>query len=132
VHLGDDDLPVAAARRVLGDGALVGATCRDPDSARRAEDEGATYVGVGPAYASTTKAGLPDAIGPAGVARVAAAVGIPVIAIGGVTPSRVGLLLDSGAHGVAAAGGVFSRGDPQAATSELVDAIANWTGGSGR
>src|SRR5680860_1304914 len=59
VHVGDEDLPVAVARRLLGPG-MVGATCRDAESARRAVDGGATYLGVGPAYPTATKAGLPS------------------------------------------------------------------------
>ena len=66
VHVGDEDLPVAVARRLLGAG-MLGATCRDPEAARRAVDGGATYLGVGPAYATTTKSGLLEALGPSGI-----------------------------------------------------------------
>lgn len=123
VHVGDDDLPVAAVRRVVGPSDLVGATCRDPEAARQAEAEGASYLGVGPAYATTTKTGLPDPLGPEGVGRVAAAVRIPVIAVGGVTPTRVADLLDAGCHGVAVSAAVFAASDPQAATEELLAAL---------
>ena len=123
VHLGEEDLPVAAVRAVLGPDAVLGATCRDPESARRAEAEGATYLGVGPAYATTTKAGLPAPLGPVGVSRVASAVDIPVIAVGGVTPERVAGLLDAGAHGVAVAAAVFASADPAAATRALLAAL---------
>jgi thiamine-phosphate pyrophosphorylase len=123
VHVGADDLPVAAVRSVVGPRLVVGATCRDAESARRAEAEGADYLGVGPSFDTTTKEGLPAAIGPAGVARVAAAVRIPVIAIGGVTAARVPALLDAGAHGVAVVGAVFSAPDPAAAVAELLDAL---------
>src|SRR5205823_15043548 len=81
-HVGADDLPVAAARRILGPYAVLGATARDPETARRAVADGASYLGVGPAYPTSTKGGLPAPIGPAGVAAVAAAVPVPVIAIG--------------------------------------------------
>ncbi|MBW3642202.1 MAG: thiamine phosphate synthase [Actinobacteria bacterium] len=123
VHLGDHDLPVAAARALLGADAVVGATCRDPESARRAEAEGASYLGVGPVFATSTKAGLPAPLGPAGLARVATAVDLPVIAIGGVTPARVPALVDAGAYGVAVAGAVFAAPDPGAATAELGAAL---------
>jgi thiamine-phosphate pyrophosphorylase len=100
VHLGDSDLPVAAARRVLGPLATIGATCRSPSSARTAVADGATYLGVGPVFPTTSKAGLPPPLGPAGVARVACAVpGTPVIAIAGITPARAAEL---DVHGVAA------------------------------
>ncbi|MGI8759444.1 MAG: thiamine phosphate synthase [Acidimicrobiales bacterium] len=128
VHLGDDDLPVALARAIVGPNVVVGATCRAPEAARRAEAEGATYLGVGPAFATLTKAGLPPTLGLAGVARVAAAVALPVIAVGGVTAAQVGPLLDAGAHGVAVCGAVFAPADPRAATEELVAAVEDAVG----
>ena len=94
-HVGADDLPPAAARRVLGPRAVLGVTCRVPSV-----EPAATYFGVGPAYATSTKDGLPDPIGPGGVGAVAAAAEVPVIAIGGVTPGRVADLVAAGAHGV--------------------------------
>jgi thiamine-phosphate pyrophosphorylase len=123
VHLGADDVPVEVARRLLGDRAVVGATCRNPEAARRAVDAGASYVGVGPVFATTTKAGLPDPIGLAGVEAVAAAVAVPVIAIAGVTVEGVPALLDAGAWGVAVVGAVFAAPDPSQAVGELLDAL---------
>src|SRR5690606_22389824 len=96
VHLGRHDLPVRAVRAAVPAGFVIGATARNPDQARRAVDEGADYLGVGPVYATTTKAGLPDPIGPAGLAAVAAAVDVPVVAISGVTVARVPEVLDAG------------------------------------
>ena len=122
VHVGDEDLPVAVARRLLG-ARTVGATCRDPEAARRAVDGGATYLGVGPAYATTTKTGLPDALGPRGIEAVASAVEVPVIAIAGVTVGRVPELLTAGAWGVAVVGAVYSAPDPVAAVTAFLDVI---------
>ena len=119
VHVGAEDLPVAAVRRVLGPGAVVGATCRDPASGRAAVADGASYLGVGPAFATATKDGLPPPIGPAGIGAVADAVpGTPVIAIGGITAARVGSLPG---HGVAAISAVAA--DPAGATVELLRAL---------
>lgn len=123
-HLGADDLPVAAARKVAGPGHLIGGTAREPVRARQLVAEGVDYLGVGPAYATTTKAGLPDPLGAAGVAAVARAVDVPVIAIGGVTAARVPELLDAGVWGVAVVGAVTGAPDPGAATSELLRALA--------
>ncbi|HEV7871776.1 MAG TPA: thiamine phosphate synthase [Modestobacter sp.] len=122
-HLGEHDLPLAAARRLAGPGHLLGGTARDPERARRLVAEGADYLGVGPAYPSTTKAGLPLALGPGGVRVVADAVDVPVIAIGGVTAARVGGLLEAGAHGVAVVGAVTGAADPAAAVRELLGAL---------
>lgn len=129
VHLGEHDLPVVVARALLGPDAVVGATCRHPEAARRAEAEGATYLGVGPAFATVTKMGLPAPLGPPGIAAVAEATTLPVIAVGGVTPERVPALLDAGAHGVAVAGAVFATADPAAATADLVSALVRRSGG---
>jgi thiamine-phosphate pyrophosphorylase len=123
-HLGADDLPVAAARRVAGPHHLLGGTARDPGRARELVAAGADYLGVGPAYATTTKTGLPDPLGPAGVGAVAAAVDVPVIAIGGVTADRVGELVAAGAAGVAVVEAVSGAPDPAAATRQLLRELA--------
>ena len=123
VHVGADDLPVAAVRCVAGDGLLVGGTARDAETARRLVAEGADYLGVGPCYATTSKTGLPEPGGAARIRAVADAVSIPVIAISGVTTDRVPELLDAGAWGVAVIGAVRDAADPVAATTELVTAV---------
>ncbi|MCQ3810389.1 MAG: thiamine phosphate synthase [Acidimicrobiia bacterium] len=123
VHGGAEDLPVAVLRRLIGPDRLVGGTARDPDTALRHQDDGASYVGVGPVYATATKTGLPEPLGPAGVEKVAASVDIPVIAIAGITAARVPELLAAGAHGVAVIGAVAHAADPTAATAELLEAL---------
>lgn len=123
VHLGADDLPVEAVRRVLGPGRLIGATARNPDSARAAEAAGATYLGVGPAYLTSTKDGLPDPLGPERIGEIASAVRIPVIAIGGVTPERIPSLLAAGAHGVAVVRAVWSAPNPADVVRQMLTLI---------
>ena len=129
-HVGADDLPVKAARRILGPRAILGATARDPETARRAVSDGASYLGVGPTYATSTKDGLPDPIGPAGVQAVAEAVPVPVIAIGGITAARVGQLRK--AHGVAVVGAISDAHDPARAAAELRRAVIGATSGKVR
>ena len=123
-HVGADDLPVRAARRILGPRAVLGATARDPETARRAVADGASYLGVGPAYPTTTKTGLPDPIGPAGIKAVAGAVEVPVIAIGGVTAERVPQLLAAGAYGVAVVSAINAAADPAEAAAEFRKRLA--------
>jgi thiamine-phosphate pyrophosphorylase len=123
VHLGAEDLPVPVARDLVGDRLLVGATARDPETARRHEAAGATYLGVGPAYSTASKEGLPEPLGPEGVERIASAVSIPVIAVAGVTASRVPELLAAGAYGVAVVSAVSEVSDARAATEELLAAL---------
>ncbi|MCW2638477.1 MAG: thiamine-phosphate pyrophosphorylase [Dactylosporangium sp.] len=124
-HVGADDLPVHAARTVLGPHAILGATARDPETARRAVKEGASYLGVGPAYRTSTKDGLPDPLGPAGIAAVARAVTVPVIAIGGVTAAHVKGLTEAGAYGIAVVGAVSGAADPGKATTDLLQAMGD-------
>ncbi|KXK63624.1 thiamine-phosphate pyrophosphorylase [Micromonospora rosaria] len=119
-HVGADDLPVDAARRVLGPDAVLGATAREPVAARAAVDAGAGYLGVGPCHHTSTKDGLPDPIGPAGIRAVVDAVDVPVIAIGGVTAATVPALRAAGAYGVAVVGALSTAADPARATAELL------------
>ena len=105
-------------------GTCIGGTARDPDTAAALVAAGADYLGVGPAFATTTKSGLPDPIGPAGIGAVARAVPVPVIAIGGVTADRVPALLAQGAYGVAVVGAVADAADPAAATRSLLAALS--------
>ena len=124
-HLGADDLSVAAVRRIVGPRHLIGGTAREPVRAATLVDEGADYLGVGPAFATSTKDGLPAPIGPAGIEAVARAVPVPVIAIGGITVDRVETVLAAGAYGIAVVGAVSDADDPGAATRDLLDALGN-------
>jgi thiamine-phosphate pyrophosphorylase len=113
VHLGADDLTPAAARRVAGPGLLVGASASTPEAAAQAEREGADYLGAGPAYATPLK---PEkrVIGPAGVAAVAAAVRLPVFAIGGIDRARLPELRRAGVDRVCAIRALAAAADPEA------------------
>jgi thiamine-phosphate pyrophosphorylase len=123
VHLGADDLPVSAARAVVGPDLLVGATARDADQARAAVADGADYLGVGPVHATQTKAGLPTPIGTEGLAEVTRAVDVPILAIAGMTAERTPAALAAGAHGVAVTGAVTRVEDPAAAVRDLLAAL---------
>lgn len=121
VHLGRDDLPISAARR-LGPDLLIGATCRDAEQARLAAADGADYAGFGPVFATTSKVGLPA---PLGVEALRAAAGIlPLVAIGGIHATTAGEVRAAGAAGVAVIGAIWRQRDPVAAAKELVEAVA--------
>jgi thiamine-phosphate pyrophosphorylase len=119
-HVGPEDLTVGVARRLLGEGPTLGASARTAADAHKAVAAGASYLGVGPCYPTSTKDGLPKPIGAAGFAAVAAAVALPVLAIGGVTVDRIPELLEAGAYGVAVVGAIAMASDPAAAARELV------------
>jgi thiamine-phosphate pyrophosphorylase len=134
VHVGDDDLPAVEARGLLGEPSatggppVLGVTARTPGDGVKAERAGATYLGVGPCYVTTTKEGLPPPIGPQGVAAVAQAVGCPVLAIGGVTAEHVPELLAAGAYGIAVVTAISAATDPVAAVRHLLTCLADATG----
>jgi thiamine-phosphate pyrophosphorylase len=117
VHLGAEDLPVELATRAAPD-LVVGATCRDRAAVERAAAAGASYAGFGPVFATSSKAGLPDPLGPGAV--TAARGVLPLVAIGGISPGRVAGVLAAGAHSVAVLGAIWRRPDPVAAAKELV------------
>ncbi len=124
-HLGAEDLPVAAVRRIAGPDHLIGGTAREPRSAAAMVAAGVDYLGVGPAYGTVTKDGLPDPIGVAGVAAVAHAVAVPVIGIGGIDVARARELRAAGVYGVAVVGAINAAADPAAATRDLLAALTD-------
>lgn len=123
VHLGDEDLPVAEARRLVGSDLLVGRTARTLEEARAAIRDGADHVGYGPIFPSRTK---PLALAPRGIdglREVAAALGAPVVAISGIDLSNVADVARAGAACAAVAGAVFGAGDPAANAARLAAAF---------
>jgi len=124
VHVGQDDLPVAAARRLLGPRAVVGASARNPYEALAAERAGADYLGVGPIHEA--RGSKPDTLPPQGVEllrRIAARVRLPLLAIGGIGASNAAEIIDAGASGVAVISAVVAAEDIAAATAELLAVV---------
>lgn len=122
VHLPRGGDP-AAARRALGPSALIGVSAHSLDEARDAERGGADYVTLSPIFRSESKPGYGPALGPDGLAAVAAAVGIPVIALGGIDESTIADCVRAGAAGVAVMGGVMRAPDIAGATRALAAAL---------
>lgn len=116
VHVGEHDAGVAAARARLGGAALVGASCYDDGAlATAAVAAGASYVAFGAFSPSSTKPGARRA-SPA-LLREAAALRVPRVAIGGITPDNARLLIEAGADLLAVISGVFDAPDPAAAAA---------------
>jgi thiamine-phosphate pyrophosphorylase len=120
VHLGQDDLPVAAARAVLGPGALIGVSTHDVEQARSAAADGADYVGVGPVFATSTKRGALPPRGLALVRAVRTAVPLPLVAIGGITPETAAGVRAAGADAVAMIGALIRAPDVTAAVRDTL------------
>jgi thiamine-phosphate diphosphorylase len=110
VHLGEDDLPASAARRLLAEGSVVGVSTHDLPAAERAfQDPACDYVAFGPVYASGTKGVRPPTGLPA-LARVAGIRTKPLVAIGGITAETLDAVLDAGADCAAMIGGLLAGG----------------------
>lgn len=112
VHLGQDDLPIAAARKILGPGKIVGLTVHSVAEAQGAAAAGADYLGVSPIFATATKK---DAGPPAGLAllqAIRAAVPLPLAAIGGITLDNAPAVIAAGADMVCAISAVVADSDP--------------------
>jgi len=101
VHLGQEDLPLAAARKMAGDKLIVGVSTHDIEQARRAEVGGAGYIGFGPIFGTATKATGYSPRGVAMLREITDAVNIPVVAIGGINEQNVGEVWQAGADSAA-------------------------------
>lgn len=121
VHLGQDDLALADARRIAPE-LVIGATCRSRADVEAAAAAGADYAGLGPVFATSSKSGLPE---PLGLEALTAATGIlPIVAIGGITGATAVRARAAGAHGVAVIAAIWRDPDPLSAAKELVAAVA--------
>jgi thiamine-phosphate pyrophosphorylase len=123
LHLGQEDLPLPVARQWLGTGRLIGVSTHTMEEARRASDEGADYIAVGPIFATTTKA-VRAPVGCNAIHRVRAMTGIPLIAIGGITPENIGETLRAGAVGAAVISALCGAADVSAVVAAFNRSIA--------
>lgn len=118
LHVGPDDISVPSARRMLGKTIMIGKSTGKHDEAIKAEQESASYVGVGPVFPTDTKPGK-RAVGPSRLTKVKAVVGIPVVAIGGIDLDNLSECIEAGADGVAVITAVAMADDMVAATMAL-------------
>jgi thiamine-phosphate pyrophosphorylase len=123
VHVGQDDMPVAEARAIVGDDAIVGLSTHSIPQADAGARSGADYIAVGPVHATPTKEGRP-AIGLDPVRHAAAHVdGVPWFAIGGIDPRTVGAVVAAGATRAVIVRAIATAGDPEAVTRGLRAAL---------
>jgi len=122
VHLGQDDLPPAAARPLLRPGMILGLSTHSPEQARAAQAAGADYVAVGSMFPTGTK---PDfqLVGPELIGKLRGEISVPLIGIGGITHDNVAQVIHAGADGVAVISAVCAAPDPEAATRRFLGAI---------
>lgn len=122
VQLGEDALPVAAARRLLGPDALLGRSVHSLEGDRQAAAAGADFLIAGTMYASRSHPGETPA-GPELIRQIAAVADIPVIGIGGITADNVGAVMQAGAAGAAVITDILAAPDPEQAAARLKAAM---------
>ena len=122
VHLGQDDLPVEEARRLLGKDRIIGVSTHSADQARAAQAAAADYIGFGPVFTTKTKDAGPLQ-GLENLSNIRKTVSLPVIAIGGITNENIGGVLGAGADGVAVISAILSAPDLREAAREMVGRI---------
>ena len=119
VHLGQDDLPCAAARKILGEDYLIGVSAHNPAEAKAALQSGADYLGCGAVFGTATKADVKK-LGTEGLAAICREKGLPVVGIGGVTADNYREVRAAGADGAAIVSGILAQPNIRA----TVEAIA--------
>lgn len=110
VHLGQDDLPCAAARKLLGEDYIIGVSAHNPAEAKAALQSGADYLGCGAVFGTATKADVKK-LGTDGLAAICKAKGLPVVGIGGVTADNYREVRAAGADGAAIVSGILAQPD---------------------
>ncbi|MBE3582117.1 MAG: thiamine phosphate synthase [Thermoanaerobacteraceae bacterium] len=123
VHLGQDDLPASIARRLLGPGRILGVSVGSVEEAWDAQAAGADYLGVGPIFATGSKADAGQPVGPELISTLKRVVSIPLVAIGGINRENAAGVVAAGADGVAVISAVVSARDVRAAAAELLSVV---------
>lgn len=125
VHLGKHDMPVAEARRLLGNGFIIGGTANTFDDVKMHYEAGADYIGCGPFRFTTTKKNLSPILGLEGYRRIVsqmkeAGINLPIVAIGGITREDIPAILQTGVTGVALSGTILRADNPAEETRRIL------------
>lgn len=129
VHLGQDDLPAKDARALLGTDKTLGISTHSLEQALRAAEQGADYLGIGPVFATATKATGYAPVGCDTIRQLRSRINRPIIAIGGITLSNVGDVIQAGATGVAVISAIVGTDDITTTTRAFLTAIQQAEGG---
>jgi len=122
LHVGQEDLPAAAARRILRPGMILGVSTHDEPQARRAREDGADYIAVGSIFPTGTKAGF-QLVGLDLLRELRPRLGVPVVAIGGITEANAAQVMEAGADAAAVISAVCGTPDPREATARLLEVM---------
>ena len=127
VHLGQSDMPISTARKILGEDYIIGATAKTVEQALEAFEQGADYLGVGAIYPTTTKVKT-VLTSTEMLDKICKAVPIPVNAIGGLNKDNIDVLKGIKIAGVCAVSAIMKADDPKTAAEELSQAVKDKLG----
>jgi len=119
VHLGQTDIPVKEARKILGDNKIIGKSVHNVEEAIAAVNEGADYLGVGSIFITTTKKNAKQCLGLEIITCIKNIVDVPIVAIGGIDMSNIESVIATGVEAVAVVSAVVSKNDIAKATKEM-------------
>lgn len=125
VHLGKKDMPIAEARKILGNDFIIGGTANTFEDVKMHYEASANYIGCGPFRFTTTKKGLSPILGIEGYSTIVgkmkeAGINIPIVAIGGITAADIPAIMQTGVTGIALSGTVLRADDPVAEMRKLI------------
>lgn len=123
VHLGQSDMPISYARKIVGGNMIVGISAESVADAVAAEKQGADYIGISPVFATATKNDIAPPLGLEGVRQIREAVKLPLVGIGGINANNSHLVFQAGADGIAVVSAIVSADCPESATTELKSTI---------
>ncbi|MCX5821906.1 MAG: thiamine phosphate synthase [Deltaproteobacteria bacterium] len=126
VHLGPEDLPVPIARKLLGDGKIIGSSAASVDEALLFQAQGADYLGVGAVFPTATKRGT-EKVGLEDLRGIKSAVHIPVVAIGGINAENAKPVMETGVDGVAVVSAIMDQTDIREAARQLLSVLKGAT-----
>lgn len=123
VHLGQSDMTITDARRIVGPGCIIGISAESLEDAIRAEAEGADYVGISPVFSTATKTDIAQPLGLNGVRQIRERVSLPLVGIGGISSVNAAEVVRSGADGVAVVSAIVSAVSPENSARELLEQV---------
>lgn len=123
VHLGQSDMDIKDARRLLGDDIIIGISAESIADAIKAEQDGADYIGISPVFATDTKTDTARPLGLAGIAEIRKAVSLPLVGIGGINISNCADVITAGADGIAVVSAIVAAQCPETAARNLYQAM---------
>lgn len=119
VHLGQSDMHIRDARRLLGSTAIIGVSAECLDHAREAATEGADYLGISPVFSTATKKDIAKPLGLSGLTEIRQHVSLPLVAIGGIKSENCAEVIGAGADGIAVVSAITSAASPEQAAADL-------------